>query len=123
MWMMPLHLHVNQKSDYDMMIVYMRVLSMIIFKGQNSIILICSIMKELTFPRFIYHNSAAESLLFTGKTALLMKHSFFSKMAGDRGISLVCFFFEVEVTTRRKHLCQKSDTPYLVVFLYNILLA
>ena len=42
------------------------------------------------------HNSAAESLLFTGKTALLMKNSFFSKMAGDRGISLLCFF-EVEV--------------------------
>ena len=34
-------------------IVYMRVVSTIIFKGQNSIILMCSIMKELTFPRFI----------------------------------------------------------------------
>ena len=31
----------------------MRVVSTIIVKGQNSIILICSIMKELTFPRFI----------------------------------------------------------------------
>ena len=69
----------------------------VIFKGQNSIIFICSIMKELTFSRFIYHNSVAESLLFTGKTALLMKNSFFfSKMAGDRCISLLCFF-EVRV--------------------------
>ena len=38
----------------------------------------------------------AESLLFTGKTALLMKNSFFTKMAGDRGISLL-WSFEVEV--------------------------
>ena len=39
----------------------------------------------------------AESLLFTGKMALLMKNSFFfSKMAGNRGISLLCFF-EIEV--------------------------
>ena len=45
---------------------------------------------------YIIYNSAAESLLFTGKTALLMKNLFFSKMAGDRGISLLCFF-EVEV--------------------------
>ena len=41
-------------------------------------------------------NLAADSLIFTGKTALLMKNSFFSKMADDRGISLLCFF-EVEV--------------------------
>ena len=34
-------------------VVYMRVVRTIIFKGQNSIILMCSIMKELTFPRFI----------------------------------------------------------------------
>ena len=34
-------------------VVYMRVVSTIIFKGQNSTILMCSIMKELTFPRFI----------------------------------------------------------------------
>ena len=34
-------------------VVYMGVVSTIIFKGLNSIILICSIMKELTFPRFI----------------------------------------------------------------------
>ena len=74
----------------------MRVVSTIIFKGQNSIILICSIMKEYFFQD-LHHNSAAESLFFTGKTALLMKNSFFfSKMAGDRGISLLCFF-EVEV--------------------------
>ena len=72
----------------------MRVVTTIIFRGQYSIIPFCSIMKELTFPR--YHTSAAESLLFTGENALLMKNSFFSKMAGDRGISLLCFF-EVEV--------------------------
>ena len=34
-------------------IVYMRVVSTIIVKGQNSLILICSRMKELTFSRFI----------------------------------------------------------------------
>ena len=34
-------------------VVYMRVVSTIIFKGHNSIILICSKMKELTFPRLI----------------------------------------------------------------------
>ena len=34
-------------------VVYVNVVSTIIFKGQNSIILICSIMKELSFPRFI----------------------------------------------------------------------
>ena len=33
--------------------VYMRVVSMIIVKGQNSLNLICSGMKELTFSRFI----------------------------------------------------------------------
>ena len=54
-----------------------------------------TVYAALTFPRFIYHNSAAEGLLFTGKTALLMKNSFFfSKMAGDHGISLLCFFEE-----------------------------
>ena len=40
-----------------------------------------------------------ESLLFTGKTALLTKNLLFffiSKMAGDRAISLLCFL-EVEV--------------------------
>ena len=76
----------------------MRVGSTIIVKGQNSLILICYRMKELTFSRFIPYNSAAENLLFTGKTALLMKSScfFFSKMAADRGISLLCFL-EVEV--------------------------
>ena len=53
-------------------------------------------MKELFFQD-LYHNSVAESLFFTGQTALLMKTSFFfPKMAGDRGISLLCFF-EVEV--------------------------
>ena len=66
----------------------------VIFKGQNSIILICSIMKKFTLN--LYYNSVAKSLLFTGKTALLMWNSFFSKMAGDRGISLLCFF-EVDV--------------------------
>ena len=30
----------------------------VIFKGQNSIILICSIMKELTFPRYILQKLA-----------------------------------------------------------------
>ena len=52
--------------------------------------------ERVNFSKFFYHNSAAESLLFTGKTALLLKNSFFSKMAGDCGISLLCFF-EVEV--------------------------
>ena len=33
MWMMPLHLHVNQKSDYDdMMIFYMKIL---LYKAAN----------------------------------------------------------------------------------------
>ena len=36
------------------------------------------------------------SLLFTMKMALLMKSSFFLKMAAERGISLSCFL-EVEV--------------------------
>ena len=77
-------------------VVYIRFVSTIIFKGLNSIILICSIMKESLFQD-LYHNSVAESLLFTGKMALLMKNCcFFSKMAGDPGISLLCFF-EVEV--------------------------
>ena len=36
MWMMPLHLHVNQKSDYDMMMIYN-------FKESNltKVLLIC----------------------------------------------------------------------------------
>ena len=62
---------------------------------------------ELNYPYLLYNGrvnffkiyiitSACKSLLFTGKTALLMKNSFLSKMAGDRGISLLCFF-EVEV--------------------------
>ena len=44
----------------------------------------------------------AESLLFTGKAALLMKNSFFFlKMAGDLGINLLRFF-EVEVICKSK---------------------
>ena len=38
-------------------VVYMRVVSRIIVKGQNPITLICFIMQELTFPRFISSNS------------------------------------------------------------------
>ena len=74
----------------------MHVVSTIIVKGQNSIIPICTIMKELTFQD-LYRNFAAKSLLFTGKTTLLIKNLFFfSKMAGDPGIRLLCFF-KVEV--------------------------
>ena len=55
---------------------------------------------ELNYPYLLYNErvnfskiSAAESLLFTGKMALLVKNLFFfSKMAGDRGISLLGFF-------------------------------
>ena len=68
----------------------------VIFKGHNSIIIMCSIMKELTFPRFI-------SQLRGRKLAFHMENGpfdeelfFYSKMAGDCGISLLCFF-EVEV--------------------------
>ena len=42
------------------------------------------------------------SLLFTGKTVLLMKNSvFLSKMVADRGISLQCFL-EVEAIWKYK---------------------
>ena len=60
--------------------VYMHVISTIIVKEQNSLILICSRMKELTFSRFITElrgRNGFRCLLFTGKTALLMKNSGF----------------------------------------------
>ena len=70
----------------------MRVVSTIIFKGQNSIILICSKMKELTFPRLI-----GRKLAFHRENGPFDEELvFFSKMAGDRDINLLCFF-EVEV--------------------------
>ena len=64
---------------------------------QNSIFLICSRMKELTFSRFIpkLGLNGFCSLLFTGKKTLLMKNSFFySNMAADLGVSLSCFLEE-----------------------------
>ena len=69
----------------------MHVVSIIIVKGQNSIILICSIMNELTFQD-LHHKLAfhRENSPFDEELV------FFSKMAGDRCISLLCFF-EVEV--------------------------
>ena len=39
---------------------------------------------------------ASVACFYTDKTALLMKNSFFSKIAADCGISLSCFL-EVEV--------------------------
>ena len=59
---------------------------------------------ELNYPYLLYNERVnfskiyIISLFLTGKMALLMKNSlfFFSKMVGDRGISLLCFF-EVEV--------------------------
>ena len=83
----------------------MRVVSMTIFKGQNSIILICSIMKELTFPRFISQLRGRKLALHREKGPFDKELVFvFSKMAGDRGISLLCFF-EVEVILESKMAC------------------
>ena len=68
----------------------------VIFKGQNSIIFICSIMKTLTFPRFI-SQLCAQKLAFHKENGPFDEELvFFSKLAVDRGISLLCFF-EVEV--------------------------
>ena len=74
----------------------MRFVSTIIFKGQNSIILMCSIMKELTFPRFISQLRGRKLAFHRENGPFDEELSFFSKMAGDRGISLLCFF-DVEV--------------------------
>ena len=74
-------------------VVYMHVISMVVVKGQNLLILICYRMKELTFANNCSRNGFS-SLLFTGKKALLMKNLFyfvFSKMAAYRGISFFVF--------------------------------
>ena len=64
--------------------------------GQNSIILICSIMKELTFPRFISQLGGRKLAFHRENGPFDEELVIFSKMAGNRGISPLCFF-KVEV--------------------------
>ena len=85
-----------ERCSGKQIVVYMRGVSTITFKGQNSIIPICSIMKELTFPGFI-SELRGRKLAFHRKNCPFDEELvFFSKMAGNRSISLLCFF-EVEV--------------------------
>ena len=64
-------------------------------KGQNSIILICSRMKELTFFKIYPITPRAKWLLWLAfyreNCSFDDKHCFFSKMAADCGIRLSCF--------------------------------
>ena len=82
----------------------MRVVSTMIFKGQNSIILICSIMTELTLPRLISYLCGGKLAFHREKGPFHEELVYFLKMAGDRGISLLCFF-EVEVIWKSKMAC------------------
>ena len=53
-------------------------------------------MKELTFSRFISQLRGRKLAFHRENDPFDEELVFFSKMAGDRGISLLCFF-EVEV--------------------------
>ena len=67
----------------------MHVISTIIVKEQNSLVLICSKMKDYhitLWPKWLL------LLAFSGKTALLMKNSFFSQR-WQPIVALVCRYF------------------------------